>query len=108
MTLNGPWVQHRRARRYANEFQVRCGDAGMSASVGNSHRHHLGASEPEGLGTETIFFLRTQGVPAGSALRYSLQSWPTACSSAIPRGNGSWEPSVKPKARRLGFRWQTL
>ncbi len=56
----------------------------MSASVGNSHRHHLGASEPEGLGTETIFFLRTQGVPA----ELRLEGWvgPTLFTSELADG----------------------
>jgi SUKH-4 immunity protein len=41
----------------------------MSVSVGNCHRHYLGASEPEGLDTETISFLRTEGIPAELRLR---------------------------------------
>jgi len=43
----------------------------MSVSVNHCHRHYLGASEPEGLGAETISFLRTEGIPA----ELRLKSW---------------------------------
>jgi hypothetical protein len=56
----------------------------MSASVDNSHRHHLGASEPEGLDTETISVLRTQGVPA----ELRLEGWlgPTLFTAELADG----------------------
>lgn len=56
----------------------------MSVSVGDSHRHHLGSSEPEGLDTETISFLRTQGVPA----ELRLEGWagPTLFTSELADG----------------------
>jgi hypothetical protein len=56
----------------------------MSISVGNCHRHYLGASEPEGLDTETISFLRTQGIPA----ELRLEGWvgPTLFTSELADG----------------------
>jgi hypothetical protein len=60
----------------------------MSVSVGNCHRHYLGAGEPEGLDTETISFLRTEGIPA----ELLLKSWagprlgPTLFTSEVARG----------------------
>jgi hypothetical protein len=56
----------------------------MSVSAGNSHRHYLGASEPEGLDTEMISFLRTHGVPA----ELRLEGWagPTLFTSELAGG----------------------
>jgi hypothetical protein len=56
----------------------------MSAAVDNNHRHHLGAGEPEGLDTQTISFLRTQGVPP----ELQLEGWagPTLFTSGLADG----------------------
>ena len=56
----------------------------MSVSVGGSHRHHLGPGEPEGLDTETISFLRTQGVPV--ELRLAGCAGPTLFTSQLADG----------------------
>jgi hypothetical protein len=84
----------------------------MSVSVGNCHRRYLGASEPEGLDTETISFLRTQGIPA----ELGREGWvgPTLFTSELADGTlkrnaaGEWVLGTirEPKARQL--RWQTL
>jgi hypothetical protein len=60
----------------------------MSTSVGNCHRHYLGASEPEGLDTETISFLRTQGIPAELRLKSWAGPWsgPTLFTSELAGG----------------------
>ncbi len=57
-------------------------------SVPVSHRHYLGASEPEGLDIETTSFLRTQGIPVELRLKSWAGPWlgPTLFTSELADG----------------------